>query len=195
MRGKEMDEATKLDIIAGSYNGILRALGIEETDGTKDTPIRAAKALLSLTEGYKMNHKEILSRTFEEKHDEIIIVKDIEVVSLCEHHILPFYGIAHVAYIPEGKVLGLSKMVRLVRCFSKRLQLQERLTAQIADSMMEELKPKGVGVIVEAHHMCMQIRGVKDMNAKTVTSAMRGIFLKSEAGKSPKEEMMRLIYG
>lgn len=190
-----MDAVQKLDLLAGGYKAILRALEIPESEGTKDTPVRAAKAMLSLTEGYKDNPAEILSRTFKEKHNEIIIVKNIEVVSLCEHHLLPFYGVAHVAYIPEGKVLGLSKIVRLVRCFSKRLQLQERVTSQIADSMMKSLKPKGVGVIIEAHHMCMQIRGVKDMNAKTVTSAMRGAFLKSEEGKNPKEEMMRLIYG
>jgi GTP cyclohydrolase I len=189
-----MDERKKVEI-AAAYRRIILALDIPLTEGNKDTPERAAKALLSLTEGYNTDIKAILTRTFEEEHDEIVLVKNIEIISLCEHHLLPFFGSAHIAYIPNGKVLGLSKIVRLARMYSQRLQLQERLTSQIADTLMTELKPKGVGVIIEAKHMCMMIRGVKDANAETVTSVMRGCFLKAEEGKSPKEEMMRLIYG
>lgn len=177
-----------------AYKLILEGLNIKETQGTKDTAHRAAKAMLELTSGYHTDIDQILSRTFEEKHDEIVIVKDIGIVSLCEHHLLPFFGKCHIAYIPNKKILGLSKLARLARAYAMRLQVQERLTDQIADSIMKAVKPKGVGVIVEAQHMCMMIRGVKDMDAITTTSAMRGVFLKSKPGKSPKEEMLSLIY-
>lgn len=177
-----------------AYKLILEGLNIKETPGTKDTAHRAAKAMLELTSGYQTDIDQILSRTFEEKHDEIVIVKDIGIVSLCEHHLLPFFGKCHIAYIPSKKILGLSKLARLARAYAMRLQVQERLTDQIADSIMKAVKPKGVGVIIEAQHMCMMIRGVKDMDAITTTSAMRGVFLKSKPGKSPKEEMLSLIY-
>ena len=174
---------------------LLDGLGIMPSEGTKETPIRAAKALMAMTEGYETDTKSILARCFHEKHDEMVLVKNIGVVSLCEHHLLPFIGKAHVAYIPDGKVLGLSKIVRLVRAYAQRLQLQERLTYQIAEDMMKSLKPRGVGVIIEASHMCMVVRGVKDQDAMTTTSAMRGVFLKAPKGKNPKEEMLKLIYG
>jgi GTP cyclohydrolase I len=184
-----------LELVTAGVAAILEGLGIEESEGTKDTPIRSAKAFLAMTEGYDTNVEAILSRCFTEKHDEMVLVKNIGVVSLCEHHLLPFVGRAHVAYIPDGKVLGLSKVVRLVRAYGQRLQLQERLTYQVAEAMMQSLKPKGVGVIVEASHMCMVVRGVKDQDALTTTSAMRGVFLKAPEGKNPKEEMLQLIYG
>jgi len=174
---------------------ILDGLNIIPSEGTMDTPLRAAKAYIAMTEGYATNVNEIMSRCFKEKHDEMVLVKNVGVVSLCEHHLLPFIGKAHVAYIPNGKVLGLSKIVRLVRAYAQRLQIQERLTYQIAEAMMKSLKPLGVGVIIEASHMCMVVRGVKDQDAITTTSAMRGVFLKSEKGKNPKEEMLKLIYG
>lgn len=191
-------EGQKVDMkfLQGACEDVLFYLGMDiKREGLVDTPKRMAKALAEMTEGYRIDEKEILDRTFEEDHDEIVIVKNISITSLCEHHLLPFTGVAHVAYIPDGKVLGLSKIVRLLRVYSKRLQLQERLTSQVADTLMASLKPKGVGVIIQAQHLCMGVRGVKDMDAATVTSAMRGVFLKAEEGKDPKGEMLRLIYG
>ena len=184
-----------LELVKSGVEDILTGLGIPVSEGTIDTPTRAAKALMTMTEGYETDTCAILKRCFSEKHDEMVLVKNIGVVSLCEHHLLPFIGRAHVAYIPDGKVLGLSKVVRLVRAYAQRLQLQERLTYQIAEDIMESLKPRGVGVIIEASHMCMVVRGVKDQDTITTTSAMRGVFLKAPEGKNPKEEMLRLIYG
>jgi len=183
------------DIASGAHTikKLFTAMEWPHTKGTKDTPMRYAKAMAELTQGYDVDIEHIMSRTFKEDYDEIVIVKDIGLVSLCEHHLLPFFGTCHVAYLPNGKVLGLSKIVRLVRAYAQRLQIQERLTTEIADTIMQYLKPKGVGVIIEAQHMCMMIRGVKDMNATTTTSVMRGVFLNPEGNKNPKEEFMRLI--
>jgi GTP cyclohydrolase I len=150
-------------------------------DGLIDTPRRMEKAMAHLTKGYAENPAEILqSALFDVDYDEMVIVRDIELFSLCEHHLLPFYGRAHVAYIPNGKVVGLSKIPRLIEVFSRRLQVQERLTRQIADALQEAINPRGVGVVIEASHLCMMMRGVEKQNSATVTSAMVGCFQTKE---------------
>lgn len=161
---------------------ILEQLGEDPArEGLLRTPKRVADSLKHLTQGYQQDVQKILNgAVFEEPYDEMVVVKDIEIFSLCEHHLLPFYGKAHVAYIPNGKIIGLSKIPRVVEVFSKRLQVQERLTMQIADCLMDALKPRGVGVVVEAFHLCMAMRGVQKANAFTVTSAMLGSFRNSE---------------
>jgi len=146
-------------------------------DGLLDTPKRVEKAMEFLTHGYTLNPTQILrGALFDVDYDEMVIVKDVEVYSLCEHHMLPFWGRVHVAYIPNGKVIGLSKIPRLVEVFSRRLQVQERLTRQIADAIQEAIEPQGVGVVIEARHMCMMMRGVEKQQSTTVTSAMLGAF-------------------
>ena len=162
-------------------------------EGLARTPERVAKSLRYLTQGYQMDAKEILKHAiFKEPYDEMVIVKDIEIFSLCEHHLLPFYGKAHIAYIPNGKIIGLSKIPRLVEVFSKRLQVQERLTTQIAECLMEALKPKGVAVVIEALHLCMSMRGVKKADAYTITSAMLGAFRKDARSRSEFLSLIRL---
>jgi len=184
----------KEKLIKSGVSLILQGIGENiSRQGLRDTPRRVADAYKELCRGYSVNVKPILDRTFEEKYDEIILIRNIELISLCEHHLLPFYGKIHVAYIPKNKVLGLSKIIRLVNVYAKRLQLQERLTNQIAHTLMDHLEPKGVGVICQARHMCMGVRGVRDFNAETVTSSMLGCFLKAEQGKDPKSELMKLI--
>jgi GTP cyclohydrolase I len=143
-------------------------------DGLVDTPARVTRALLEMTAGYKEDPEQILSTTFQVTYNQIVLLKGIQFVSLCEHHLLPFQGIAHVGYVPGERVVGLSKMARLVTCYARRLQVQERLTNEIAEAMQLHLKPKGVGVIVEAHHSCMGCRGVRQPTSKMVTSAMLG---------------------
>jgi GTP cyclohydrolase IA len=148
-----------------------------DRDGLLSTPKRVEKAMEFLTRGYQMNPTEILrGALFDVDYDEMVIVKDIEIYSLCEHHMLPFFGRAHVAYIPNGKVIGLSKIPRLVEVFSRRLQVQERITRQIADAIQEAIEPRGVGVVIEARHLCMMMRGVEKQQSSTVTSAMVGVF-------------------
>ena len=160
------------------YREILRRFDEDPTrDGLERTPERVEKAMEFLTKGYRENPTQILrDALFDVDYDEMVIVKDIEMYSLCEHHMLPFFGRVHVAYIPKGKVIGLSKMARLVEVFSRRLQVQERLTQQIADAIQQAIAPQGVGVVVEARHLCMMMRGVEKQNSSTVTSAMVGVF-------------------
>ncbi len=165
---------------------ILEGIGEDvEREGLRATPSRIARMYTYIFGGLKQNPQDHLQVFFEEGHEEMVLVKDIPLYSVCEHHLLPFYGKAHVAYIPyKGRITGLSKLARVVEIFAKRPQLQERLTTQIADSIMEVLKPRGVIVVVEAEHMCMTMRGVKKPGSMTVTSAVRGIFRTSQASRT-----------
>lgn len=161
-------------------------------EGLIDTPNRVAKMYNEIFSGYAMNPKEILGRIFkEEKHREMVIVKDIEFYSHCEHHMVPFFGVAHVAYIPNGNIVGLSKLARLVECYAKRLQVQERMTSQIADDINEHISPLGVAVVINARHLCMSMRGVRKPEASTTTSAMRGVFL--DNNNTARAEFLGLI--
>ncbi|XP_037077669.1 GTP cyclohydrolase 1-like [Pollicipes pollicipes] len=164
--------------MADSYRHLLSSLGENvEREGLLRTPERAAKALLYFTKGYDQSIKDVLNEAvFDEDHDEMVIVKDIEMFSMCEHHLVPFMGKVSVAYLPRGKVIGLSKVARIVEIFSRRLQVQERLTKQIAHAVLEAINPSGVAVTVEAAHMCMVMRGVQKINSKSVTSCMLGVF-------------------
>ncbi|NNE02426.1 MAG: GTP cyclohydrolase I FolE [Eudoraea sp.] len=173
------------------YSKIIDELGEDAgREGLKKTPERAAKAMLFLTQGYKQDPVEILkSAMFAEEYDEMVIIKDIEVYSLCEHHILPFFGKAHIAYIPDGQIVGLSKIPRVVDVFARRLQVQERLTHDILECINTTLKPKGVAVVIEAAHMCMMMRGVQKQNSVTTTSGFRGQFEKIET----RNEFLKLI--
>ncbi len=172
--------------------GMIEELGEDPNrEGLAKTPHRVAKAYEFLTQGYTKNVKEVLNgAVFNEKYDEMVIVKDIDFYSMCEHHLLPFYGKVHIAYIPNGKIVGLSKIPRIVDVFAQRLQVQERMTQEIADTIEEYLSPRGVGVVAEAYHMCMMMRGVQKQNSLTITSAMHGIF-KSDA--RTRNEFMDLI--
>jgi GTP cyclohydrolase I len=167
-----------LDRIANTYRELLQAIGEDvDREGLQRTPDRAARALEFLTQGYRQNLDEIINgAVFESGASEIILVKDIELYSLCEHHLLPFIGRAHVAYIPSGKVIGLSKVARIVDVFARRLQIQENLTTQIAESLMNCLDPSGVAVVVEAKHLCMMMRGVEKQNSVMKTSCLLGVF-------------------
>ncbi|HRI88912.1 MAG TPA: GTP cyclohydrolase I FolE, partial [Candidatus Hydrogenedentes bacterium] len=166
------------DALAQNYEAIIGLLGEQPTrDGLRATPRRAARAMQYLTQGYRQDARAILnSAVFDEEYSEMILVKGIEVYSLCEHHLLPFFGKAHVAYIPNGKIVGLSKIPRVVDVFARRLQVQERLTVQIRDVIQETLNPRGVAVIIEARHLCMVMRGVEKQHSATTTSAMCGDF-------------------
>jgi GTP cyclohydrolase IA len=162
-------------------------------EGLKKTPQRVANSLTWLTRGYDMDvHDVVGDAVFSETHSSMVMVRDIELYSLCEHHMLPFFGRAHIAYIPDGKIVGLSKLPRIVDMFARRLQVQERLTEQIAEAVQEVLAPKGVGVVIEAMHLCMMMRGVQKQNSQTVTSAVRGIF-RNDA--RTREEFLSLAYG
>jgi len=162
-----------------------------EREGLRRTPARVARSLEFLTSGYQVDVPKIINEAiFTEKYDEMVIVKDIEVYSLCEHHMLPFYGKCHVAYMPNGKVVGLSKIPRIVDAFAKRLQVQERLTNQIAEILMEYLTPQGVAVVIEARHLCMMMRGVQKQNTVVTTSALLGVFRDNQA---TRDEFMHLI--
>jgi len=178
------------------FEGIVRQMLVRigeepEREGLKRTPLRVAKAMDFLTSGYDMTVQDVVrNAVFEEKCEEMVIVKDIEFYSMCEHHILPFFGKAHVAYLPDNKVIGLSKVARIVDVFARRLQVQERLTNQIADAMMEILNPHGVAVIIKASHFCMMMRGVQKQNSSTITSAMRGTFRENARSRA---ELMDLI--
>ncbi len=170
---------------------MIRRLGDDPSrEGLKQTPERVAKSLAFLTQGYAMKADDVINGAlFEECHRNMVLVKDIEMYSLCEHHLLPFFGKVHVAYIPDGKIVGLSKIARLVEVYARRLQVQERLTEQIAQAMWEKVEPEGVGVVVEAYHLCMMMRGVQKQNSKTITSAMRGSFLENQM---TRDEFLRL---
>ena len=178
--------------IAVHVKEILSLLGEDpECEGLVKTPERVAKSLQFLTQGYAQNGKEIILKAiFDEEYQQMVLVKDIELYSMCEHHMLPFIGKAHVAYIPDGKITGLSKIARIVDTFARRLQVQERLTVQIRDCIQEALNPIGVAVVIEANHTCMQIRGVEKSNALTTTSAFSGVFLKDARTRN---EFLNLI--
>jgi len=174
--------------------GMLTALGEDPTrEGLRRTPERVGKSLQWLTRGYSQSVTDAVGDgVFEETHESMVVVRDIEVYSLCEHHMLPFFGKAHIAYYPNGRILGLSKIPRVLDVFARRLQVQERLTDQVADALIEVLQPAGVGVVIEAYHLCMMMRGVEKQNSKTVTSALRGLF-RDDA--KARDEFLRLAHG
>ena len=180
--------------IAELVRKILVQLGEDpEREGLRRTPERFEKALRYLTSGYRQDPEKLLNGAmFSVSYDEMVVVKDIELYSLCEHHLLPFFGKCHVAYIPNKKVVGLSKVARLVNMYARRLQIQERLTSQIAHTINEELKPQGVGVIIEARHLCMVMRGVEKQHSAAVTSAMLGVFREN---KQTRDEFLSLVQG
>ncbi|MGE5927626.1 MAG: GTP cyclohydrolase I FolE [Gemmatimonadota bacterium] len=173
---------------------ILEEIGEDpDREGLRRTPARVEASLRWLTRGYGLSAADAVGNAvFEESHQSMIMVRDIEVYSLCEHHLLPFFGRAHVAYIPDGKIVGLSKLPRIVEVFARRLQVQERLTDQVADAVMEILQPQGVGVVIEAAHFCMMMRGVEKQNSRTVTSALRGGF---RDDPKTRDEFLRLAHG
>ena len=189
----EIEFRDGLEELAGHYKEILRLLGEDtEREGILKTPIRVAKAMQVLTRGYTQDaHKVLTDALFEEKYNQMVIVKDIDFFSMCEHHMLPFYGKVHVAYIPNGYITGLSKIARVVDIYSHRLQVQERLTQQIKDCIQQTLHPMGTMVVVEAKHMCMQMRGVEKQNAITTTSDFSGAFNQAKT----REEFMNLLRG
>jgi GTP cyclohydrolase I len=183
---------TTIETIEQHYAGILKALlPGSQREGLDKTPLRAAGSLTYLTEGYRDDPKEVLaSSVFHENYRQMVLVKDIEMYSMCEHHLLPFFGKAHVAYIPNGKITGLSKIARVVDIFSRRLQVQERLTMEIRDCIQDALDPMGVAVVIEAQHLCMMMRGVQKQNSVATTSAFTGSFLKDHR---TREEFIHLI--
>lgn len=190
-REDSYDDKT-IDEISAHYREIVRLLGEDpEREGLLKTPERVAKAMAFMTKGYSEDPCKILtSAMFREEYRQMVLVKDIEIYSICEHHMLPFIGKAHVAYIPDGYITGLSKIARVVECFARRLQVQERLTVQIRDCIHEVLKPMGVAVVIEASHTCMQMRGVQKQNSITTTSAFTGVFLSQHR---TREEFITLI--
>jgi GTP cyclohydrolase I len=187
---KNNDEQIKT--LSQHVEGILKNIGEDPSrEGLVRTPLRYAKALTFLTKGYSECPETVINEAiFTESYDEMVVVKDIDFFSLCEHHMLPFFGRAHVAYIPDGKIVGLSKVSRMVDVFARRLQVQERLTTQIAQTIGDLLKPKGVGVVIEAKHLCMMMRGVEKQNSAMVTSSMHGDFRNNEA---TRKEFLSLI--
>ena len=191
IKEEKYDQAVTEEI-AGHVRAILDLLGEDpEREGLVKTPERVAKAMQFLTKGYEEDGVEIIrSAMFEEQYSQMVLVKDIELYSVCEHHMLPFIGKCHVAYIPDGRITGLSKIARVVETYARRLQVQERLTVQIRDCIQEALHPLGVAVVIEANHTCMQIRGVEKSNAVTTTSAFSGAFLRSE---KTRNEFLNLI--
>ncbi len=161
-------------------------------EGLRHTPARVEASLKWLTRGYHMEVADVIGDAlYSERHENLVCVRDIEIYSLCEHHLLPFFGKAHVAYLPNGRLVGLSKIPRVIEVFARRLQVQERLTDQVADALMEVLDPRGVGVVIEASHLCMMMRGVEKQNSKTVTSALRGALLQDA---KTRDEFLRLVY-
>lgn len=191
---KDIWDEDAIEFLQGNFKSIIEQIGEDpEREGLIKTPERAAKAMAVLTSGIGMDPESILkSALFTEPSDEMVLVRDIEVYSLCEHHMLPFFGKAHVAYIPDGKIVGLSKIPRVVDAFARRLQVQERLTEQIRDCIQNTLGAKGVAVVIEARHLCMQMRGVEKQNAITTTSAFTGLFL---TDPKTRREFMQLAVG
>jgi GTP cyclohydrolase I len=185
-------DAENIKELSSHYYKVLELIGEDpEREGLKNTPTRVAKAIKFLTNGYSLNPCEIInSAKFRENYKQMVIVKDIELYSMCEHHMLPFFGKAHVAYIPNGYITGLSKIARVVEAFARRLQVQERLTVQIRDCLQDCLSPMGVAVVIEAQHMCMQIRGIQKQHSVTTTSAFTGVFLSQ---LNTREEFVHLI--
>jgi GTP cyclohydrolase I len=178
--------------LAAHYHEVLSQIGEDPNrEGLLKTPERMAKAMQYLTHGYDLNPDEIMQKAiFHEEYSEMVIVKDIDVYSMCEHHMLPFFGKAHIAYIPDGKIVGLSKLPRIVDAYSRRLQVQERLTIEIRDCVQRTLNPKGVAVVIECSHMCMAMRGVQKQNSSTTTSAFTGLFLNND---STRKEFINLV--
>jgi len=190
--GSAVASAPDLEALQELVREMLVRLGEDpERDGLRDTPRRVAQALRFLTEGYRKSvDKTLNSALYSVSYDEMVIVKDIEVFSLCEHHLLPFFGKAHIAYVPNKKVIGLSKIPRLVDMFARRLQIQERLTSEIAHAIEEKIQPQGVGVVIEARHLCMMMRGVEKQHSRAVTSAMLGVFRQR---KETRDEFLALV--
>ncbi len=191
--GGAVEEAVDLPRIEAAVREILIAIGEDpERDGLQRTPARVAQAYAELFAGLRVDPAQVLTTSFEADHEELVLVRDIEVMSLCEHHLLPFHGVAHIGYIPgvDGRITGLSKLARLVEVYARRPQVQERLTSQIADLLMEQLKPRGVIAVLECEHMCMTMRGIKKGGARTITSAVRGS-LRDDA--KTRAEAMSLI--
>ncbi len=190
--GSAVAAAPDLEALQDLVREMLVRLGEDpERDGLRDTPRRVAQALRFLTEGYRKSlDKTLNSALYSVSYDEMVIVKDIEVFSLCEHHLLPFFGKAHIAYVPNKKVIGLSKIPRLVDMFARRLQIQERLTSEIARAIEEKIQPQGVGVVIEARHLCMMMRGVEKQHSRAVTSAMLGVFRQR---KETRDEFLALV--
>jgi GTP cyclohydrolase I len=192
--GIGVDKAVDLPRIEAAVREILLAVGEDpDRDGLKRTPSRVASAYAELFAGLRVDPAKVLTTTFEANHEELVLVRDIEVMSLCEHHLLPFHGVAHIGYIPgtDGRITGLSKLARLVEVFARRPQVQERLTSQIADLLMDRLAPRGVITILECEHMCMAMRGIQKAGARTITSAVRGL-LRDDA-KSRAEAMSLIL--
>jgi GTP cyclohydrolase I len=195
MNGGPLEGAVDLPRIEAAVREILIAIGEDpDREGLQDTPVRVARAYAELFAGLRVDAREVLKTTFGADHDELVLVRDIEVMSMCEHHLLPFHGVAHVAYIPgvDGRITGLSKLARVVEVYSRRPQVQERLTTQIADTLMEALDPRGVIVVVQCEHLCMAMRGIQKNGARTVTSAVRGQF---KVDAKSRAEAMSLILG
>ena len=189
---EEQFDKKNIELLKKHYSKVLELIGEDPSrEGLTKTPERVAKAIGFLTQGYEMNATEILeSAMFSENYSQMVLIKEIEFYSLCEHHLLPFFGKANIAYIPDGKIVGLSKLPRVVNVFSRRLQVQERLTNEIRDCIQDTLKPKGVAVVMDARHLCMQMRGVEKQSSLTTTSAFSGVFLESE---KTRLEFMNLI--
>ena len=182
---EEQSKKVDLERIEKAVCEILLAVGEDpQREGLRDTPNRVARMYAELLAGHHHDPEQHIERVFHENYDEIVLLRDIPFSSFCEHHMMPFIGKAHVAYLPDGKVLGLSKIARILDCFAKRLQVQERLTGQVADFFMEKLKPKGVAVVIEASHSCMTIRGAQKPGSVMVTSALRGIFIRDSRSRS-----------
>ena len=187
---------SNVDLSGASFESLveemIRRLGEDPSrPGMKKTPERVARAMTFLTDGYRTTPEEVVGDAlFEEGHESMVLVKDIELYSLCEHHMLPFFGKAHVAYIPNGQIMGLSKVARIVEVYARRFQVQERLTEQVAQAVWEATNPHGVAVVIEAYHLCMMMRGVQKQNSKTISSAMRGSFLNDHR---TRDEFMRLV--